>query len=231
MPKPSLEELEKGLEESWSVTDIEPQVNLVNLIFTLYDVELFQFEDNEEADKEDDKGNRQREAYIGSVCIQGEEIERRYWLGGKTMNQVRYLESVDAFPVVVKLLKDTDRKGHPYKLTFVKTMEPWPRPTVKAQSTSLKEAAPTTPDTGIMPAEIDVGGLFDEAVLLSSDGEAGVVGVLSDLGLDEIMEMDAKGSVTIKSTMSLGHRVKAIKALNEIIKALNEIIKAGRSPA
>ncbi len=215
------EQLEKGLEESWDASEIEKTVDLVNLVFTLYEAEYTEPEaSDDEAEEAKKKDYEKSPSYIGHLCIQGESVERKFWLSGKMMEQLSFLVKSQAFPVVLKLVKD----GKGYKLLFIKELAPWARPETKAGSVDLTQAVP---DSSEMPAAIDVGALFSEAVLISDDDGATLVGLLSDAGLDAIMDLGQDGKVFIKGEMAIGNRVKAVNLLNGV---LEEFKKAQAAP-
>lgn len=195
-------ELAEELEEAWKASEAEPQVDLTNLTFTLYECDHKEYEYKGE----------QREAYVAHVRVHGEEVERWFWIGGKSYPQVTLLLDKAVLPVVLKQIRDTERTGQPYKL-ILQDEAAQPRPDL----VSVPGGQPTdseTPDASEMPAAIDVGALFNEAVLISDDDGAKLVGVLSDAGLDAIMDLGTDGKVFIKGEMAIGNRVKAVNLLN-----------------
>lgn len=215
--------LREGLEESWSAGEGEKQKDLTNLTFTIYSCDRRQFykdDGDDDFNKPDEERELDREAFLVDLLIRGETALRRFWMGGKTFRQVEWMDSEGLFPCVLKQIRE-EGKGQPYKLIIPPNVDtkPDPRPegpVATPAATSTAEPAPA-PDT--TPQAIDVGGKFDEAVMFADkdEGAAQVVGVLSDAGLDDIMEMDATGTVTIKAKIKMVQTVKATKILDDFI--------------
>lgn len=212
------EELRQGLEDSWAALEGEKQKALTNLTFTIYEIDRRQFykdDGDDDFNKPDSERELDREAFLVDLLIRGETDVRRFWMGGKTFKQLEWMESIGAFPCVLQQ-KQEDSKGNPYKLIQPSgDTKPDPRPEGPVASPAATAEPAPPPDT--TPQAISIPEKFDEAILFGGEQEA--VGALSDAGLDDIMEMDDEGKVTIKADIKMGQTVKAIKVLDEFIAA------------
>jgi hypothetical protein len=98
--------VEEGLHEAWETSQAEKQGTLTGKVFTLFDAENIEYEYKGE----------DRQSWIGSVRIHGEDEERRVWFGGKVYNQVAWLLRKEQLPIVLTQVILDDHKGKPFEL-------------------------------------------------------------------------------------------------------------------
>ncbi len=124
------DKLKRTADEAWE-GEAEKQKLLVNRTFRLDSVELHGFTDT--------RGN-DAEAYIATIVVDGDEVERTFWLGGRlVMPQVARMVEDGDLPVFLTLIEDPELKGQPYRLMVAgeplpENETPPPTPATDAQS-------------------------------------------------------------------------------------------------
>ena len=100
--------VEEGLHDAWETSDAEKQGTVTGKVFTLFEAENVEYEYKGE----------DRESWIATLRIHGEDEERKVWFGGKVYRQVAWLLKHDQLPIVMTQVIQDDLKGKPFELTI-----------------------------------------------------------------------------------------------------------------